>query len=79
MRLTRRNVFIVAVFGRSPFDAHDTVSDGKLCERANPWAQHFWQHIQGLNEVDQEECLLFLLEGRIMDMFERMVFFFSHL
>ena len=31
----------------------DIVSDGKLCERANPWAQQFWQHIQGLNEVDQ--------------------------
>ena len=59
----RCEAFIVAVLGRFPFDAHDTVLDGKLCERANPWAQQFWQHIQGLNEVDQGECLLFFVGG----------------
>ena len=29
--------FIAAVFGSFLFGAHDTVSDGKLSERANPW------------------------------------------
>ena len=63
--------FIAALFGRFSFEAHDTVSDGKLCERANPGppAQQLWQEIQGLKEVDQGECFLLLLEDRIMDMF----------
>ena len=70
--------FIAAVLGRFPFEAHDTVSDGKLCERTDPWARQFWQDTQGLNDVDQGDCFLFLLEGRNMDMFGRMVFFFSY-
>ena len=32
-------VFIAALFGSFPFESHDTVSDGKLCEHANPWAR----------------------------------------
>ena len=38
-----------------------------VCEHANPWAQQFWQDIQGLKEVDQGECFLLLLKDRIMD------------
>ena len=36
-----------------------SVSDGKLCERANLWGQQFWQDIQGLKEVHQAECFYF--------------------
>ena len=64
------------MFGRFPFESHDTVSDGKLCERANPWAHQFWQDIQGLREVNQRECFLLLLDGRIMDIFGRLASFF---
>ena len=63
----------------SPFESHDTVSDGKLCEHANPWAQQFWQDIQVLKEVDQEECILLLLGDRIMDIFGRSGLFFASL
>ena len=68
--------FIAAVFGRFPCEAHHTVSDGKLCGHANPWAQQLWQVVQVLNDADQEECFLFLLDGRIMDIFGLMCFFF---
>ena len=66
---------IAALFGRFPFEAHDTVSDGKLCERANPWAHQFWQDIQGLKDVDQGDFLL-LLDGRTMDIFGSLVTLF---
>ena len=35
-----------------------------------------WQDIQGLKEVDQEECFLLLLEDRIMDILGRLGSFF---
>ena len=62
---------IAALFGRFPYATHDTVSGRKLCERANPWAQQFWEDIQGHKKVDHRECFLLLLEDRIMDMFGR--------
>ena len=57
------------------FESHDTVSGGKLCERANPWAQQLWQDIQGLKD-DQGECFLLMLEDRNMDIFGILFFFF---
>ena len=42
------------------------------------WAQQFWPDIQGLYEIDEVECFLFLLGCRIMDISGRMGSF-SHL